>query len=215
MAFIRDHHLVVWRFHDHWHRRQPDGGAGRHAAGARLERGAGGRGAGSSDATRNHALSARRRHRVAASTRTRCASSAGPTWAVTRRSRSLPGAAGFASHREALQRADVQVLVIGEAREWETVEYMDDAVAAGEDKALVVVGHIPSEQAGHGGMRPLAERLRYRGPRRVRGGPPIRSGSRDRRGSRSSLVRRPSNGPQCDQFASCTHRMPSTMQSKA
>ena len=21
MAFIRDHHLVVWRFHDHWHRR--------------------------------------------------------------------------------------------------------------------------------------------------------------------------------------------------
>src|SRR6266852_3954340 len=24
-AFIADHHLVVWRFHDHWHRRQPDG----------------------------------------------------------------------------------------------------------------------------------------------------------------------------------------------
>ena len=38
--------------------------------------------------------------------------------------------------------------MIGEAREWETVEYVDDAVAAGEDKALVIVGHIPSEQAG-------------------------------------------------------------------
>jgi len=24
-AFIRDHHMVVWRFHDHWHRRKPDG----------------------------------------------------------------------------------------------------------------------------------------------------------------------------------------------
>src|ERR1700751_3481276 len=24
-AFIRDHHLVVWRFHDHWHTRRPDG----------------------------------------------------------------------------------------------------------------------------------------------------------------------------------------------
>ena len=24
-AFIKDHHLIVWRFHDGWHRRQPDG----------------------------------------------------------------------------------------------------------------------------------------------------------------------------------------------
>ena len=48
----------------------------------------------------------------------------------------------------ALQRDDVQVLVIGEAHEWETVEYVDDAVAAGLDKALIVIGHIPSEQAG-------------------------------------------------------------------
>ena len=24
-AFIEKHHLVVWRFHDHWHARQPDG----------------------------------------------------------------------------------------------------------------------------------------------------------------------------------------------
>src|ERR1700730_12452442 len=25
LAFINEHHLVVWRFHDHWHRRTPDG----------------------------------------------------------------------------------------------------------------------------------------------------------------------------------------------
>src|ERR1700674_4834413 len=24
-AFIKEHGLVVWRFHDHWHRRNPDG----------------------------------------------------------------------------------------------------------------------------------------------------------------------------------------------
>ncbi len=24
-AFIREHHMVVWRFHDHWHMRKPDG----------------------------------------------------------------------------------------------------------------------------------------------------------------------------------------------
>jgi putative NIF3 family GTP cyclohydrolase 1 type 2 len=51
-------------------------------------------------------------------------------------------------HRTALQRDDVQVLVIGEARERETVEYVDYAVAAGQRKALVIIGHIPSEQAG-------------------------------------------------------------------
>src|ERR1700732_308435 len=25
LAFIKEHHLVVWRFHDHWHKRAPDG----------------------------------------------------------------------------------------------------------------------------------------------------------------------------------------------
>ncbi len=24
-AFIKEHHMVVWRFHDHWHMRKPDG----------------------------------------------------------------------------------------------------------------------------------------------------------------------------------------------
>jgi hypothetical protein len=51
-------------------------------------------------------------------------------------------------HRKPLQRRDVQVLMIGEAREWETVEYVDDAVTAGQKKALVIIGHIPSEQPG-------------------------------------------------------------------
>ena len=38
--------------------------------------------------------------------------------------------------------------MIGEAHEWETVEYVADAIAAGRKKALIVIGHIPSEQAG-------------------------------------------------------------------
>jgi hypothetical protein len=50
-------------------------------------------------------------------------------------------------HRRLLQ-SDAQVLVIGEAREWETVEYVADAVSARQDKALIIIGHIPSEQAG-------------------------------------------------------------------
>ncbi len=59
-----------------------------------------------------------------------------------------PGAPGFAYQRRLLQRDDVQALVIGEAQEWETIEYGTDAVAAGKPKALILLGHIPSEEAG-------------------------------------------------------------------
>jgi len=40
------------------------------------------------------------------------------------------------------------VLMVGETREWETVEYAADAVTEGRNKALIVIGHIPSEQPG-------------------------------------------------------------------
>ncbi len=59
-----------------------------------------------------------------------------------------PGFGGFGSNRKLFQRDDVQVLVIGEAHEWETIEYAADAAAAGMPKALIAIGHIPSEQAG-------------------------------------------------------------------
>jgi putative NIF3 family GTP cyclohydrolase 1 type 2 len=59
-----------------------------------------------------------------------------------------PGAAGFQRETHALERDDVQVLLVGETREWETVEYAADAVTQGRNKALIVIGHVPSEQAG-------------------------------------------------------------------
>jgi len=59
-----------------------------------------------------------------------------------------PGAGGFAQHRALLQQESVQVLAVGEVPEWETVEYVADAVAQGKQKALILLGHIPSEQPG-------------------------------------------------------------------
>ena len=56
-----------------------------------------------------------------------------------------------------LARADVDVLIVGEAREWEVVEYAADTVTAGNKKALIVLGHIVSEQAG---MKYCAEWLK-------------------------------------------------------
>jgi hypothetical protein len=73
----------------------------------------------------------------------------------------FPGAAGFLLHRQALQRDDVHVLVIGEAREWETVEYVADAMVARQTKALVIIGHISVRTGGNGGVRALARGLRH------------------------------------------------------
>jgi putative NIF3 family GTP cyclohydrolase 1 type 2 len=145
MAFIKDHGLVVWRFHDHWHRRQPDG------VQAGMLRALGWE---TPDGQAPMVVTCPRTTlaRLAADIRSRLGAHAlrvvgRPDMPVTKVALT-PGAAGFALHRTALQRDDVQVLVIGEAREWETVEYVDDAVAAGQEKALVIIGHIPSEQAG-------------------------------------------------------------------
>src|SRR6202049_997911 len=62
----------------------------------------------------------------------------------------VPGASGFGKETRALEISDVQVLVTGEPREWETVEYVADAVTERKPKALIILGHIPSETAGGG-----------------------------------------------------------------
>jgi putative NIF3 family GTP cyclohydrolase 1 type 2 len=59
-----------------------------------------------------------------------------------------PGFAGFVRETHALEMDNVEVLLVGETREWETVEYAADAVTEGRHKALIVMGHVPSEQAG-------------------------------------------------------------------
>jgi putative NIF3 family GTP cyclohydrolase 1 type 2 len=56
-----------------------------------------------------------------------------------------------------LARPDIDVLIVGEAREWEVVEYAQDVVSSGKKKALIVIGHVLSEQAG---MKYCAEWLK-------------------------------------------------------
>ncbi len=43
---------------------------------------------------------------------------------------------------------DVEVLLVGEVPEWETVEYVRDASAQGRHKALILLGHEVSEEPG-------------------------------------------------------------------
>ncbi|MBV9280525.1 MAG: Nif3-like dinuclear metal center hexameric protein [Chloroflexi bacterium] len=73
----------------------------------------------------------------------------------------MVGASGMRSHVEALNDFQADVVVCGEVREWETVEYARDARELGVGKALIVVGHANSEEVG---MARLAGWLRQRIP---------------------------------------------------
>ena len=60
----------------------------------------------------------------------------------------LPGAYGREAQVKAFNQERVEVLIIGEGREWETIEYARDAIELGGTKALIVLGHADSEEPG-------------------------------------------------------------------
>jgi putative NIF3 family GTP cyclohydrolase 1 type 2 len=60
----------------------------------------------------------------------------------------VPGASGTQAHIESLQDSSIQVVVAGEVPQWETYEYVRDAVLQGRHKAIVFIGHINSEESG-------------------------------------------------------------------
>ena len=144
--FIDKHGMVVWRFHDHWHRGKPDGIlAGMvHAMGwTKYQQG---------ENPYLFTIPERTLEALAAEVARKLNSPVvrvvgEPGMRVTRIAFS-PGSAGFVRETHALEMDNVEVLLVGETREWETVEYAADAVSEGKKKALIVIGHIPSEQAG-------------------------------------------------------------------
>lgn len=145
-AFIDKHGMVVWRFHDHWHMRKPDGiEAGMvHALGWEKYQSAQSEYLFVMPETTVKKLA----EEVARKLDSPVVRVVGePGMKVTKVALS-PGAAGFEAETHALERDSVEVLLVGETREWETVEYAADAVTEGRKKALIVIGHIPSEQAG-------------------------------------------------------------------
>lgn len=152
--FIADHHLVVWRFHDGWHARNPDGillGMTRALGWQQFQN-----------------VDQKNLFTLPETTVTSLASEVkrkldiqvlrvvgDPAMKLTKVA-FLPGAAGSARQIAILERPDVEALLIGETPEWETVEYVADAVSEGKGKALLTLGHIRSEQEG---MRECADWL--------------------------------------------------------
>src|SRR6202048_1028551 len=145
-AFIQEHGLVIWRFHDHWHRRKPDGiEAGMaHALGWENFQDSGNQYLFAIPVTDLEHLASDLKSRL----KIRVMRVVGDPKLKVRKVALGPGASGVGKETRALEISDVQVLVTGEPREWETVEYVADAVTEGKPKALIILGHIPSEQAG-------------------------------------------------------------------
>jgi putative NIF3 family GTP cyclohydrolase 1 type 2 len=145
-AFIEKHGMIIWRFHDHWHRRKPDGiEAGMaHALGWEKYQ--------SDDNQYLFTLPETSLQKLAAEVAKTLNSPSlrvvgNPEMKVSKVALS-PGAAGFVRESHTLEMDNVDVLLVGETREWETVEYVADAVTEGKKKALIVIAHIPSEQPG-------------------------------------------------------------------
>ncbi len=154
LKFIRKNDLVVWRFHDAWHTMKPDG----IMTGMVQKLGWEGNQVGDQPGffefdkmTLSEFVSQLQKH---SPTSIRVIGK--PQMNFTRVA-ALWGATSSDLQMEILERSDVEVLVIGETREWETVEYVRDASSMGRTKALIILGHVNSEEAG---MKYCAEWLK-------------------------------------------------------
>jgi putative NIF3 family GTP cyclohydrolase 1 type 2 len=153
--FIEKNNLVVFRFHDHWHAHRPDGIA-----------------TGMTEAlgwTANTDPQNPRVFRFPNISLEQLASDmqrklnvrtmrvvGDPKITVSQ----LAANWGYASQQggiRALSRPEIDVLVVGEAREWEVVEYAQDTIASGKKKGLIILGHVVSEEEG---MRNCAKFLK-------------------------------------------------------
>jgi putative NIF3 family GTP cyclohydrolase 1 type 2 len=155
MAYIKEHHLVLFRLHDGWHLRQPDGiaeGWIKKAGWTKYQKPGE-----QMFFTLPPTTLAELARQLQATFAARILRVVGdPALRVTNVAY-RPGASGEAKQVKALERDDVEVLVAGEASEWETVEYTRDAMLQGRHKALILLGHDTSEEIG---METCAEWLK-------------------------------------------------------
>jgi len=146
LAYIQEHHLVIWRFHDQWHLRRPDGiGEGFVArVGWQKYQHPGDPFFFTIPPTTLNQLALDLQQKLHA----RIFRVVGdPNLHITGVAY-LSGASGEAAQIKALERDDVQVLVAGESTEWETVMYAQDAQEQRRPKALILLGHSTSETDG-------------------------------------------------------------------
>jgi putative NIF3 family GTP cyclohydrolase 1 type 2 len=144
VKFIKDHGSVVWRFHDHWHAKKPDGmpvGIAKLLGWSRYQ---------VPDRERQYVIPEAPLSDVAKHIKERMGIKTmrvvgDPATKISRVAIS-PGYSNLQASLRTFPNNDL--FIIGEAREWEGVEYAFDATTAGMAKGLIVLGHTISEDPG-------------------------------------------------------------------
>jgi putative NIF3 family GTP cyclohydrolase 1 type 2 len=144
--FITDHKLVIWRFHDYIHSMNPDG----------IETGMveklGWKNYTVKGSTNQFVLPETTLKELLKGLKQVFPKNAfyvvgNPDMKLSKVTLAA-GAPGSSAHIRLLEDKNVDVILAGESPQWETYEYMRDAVAEGRPKAIIFLGHINSEEAG-------------------------------------------------------------------
>ncbi|HLO01166.1 MAG TPA: Nif3-like dinuclear metal center hexameric protein [Pyrinomonadaceae bacterium] len=145
LNFIEKNKMVVWRFHDHWHAHRPDGiftgwnktmGWESYASPA------------ANPFSHEYVIPETSLEELARDMQTKLKTRSmrlvgDPKLRVTK----LAHAGHYIQQcMQALQKVDV--LMVFECREWEAAEYVRDAIASGQKKALIQLPHEGGEEAG-------------------------------------------------------------------
>lgn len=146
IAYINEHKLIIFRFHDHIHKTVPDG----------IYVGMVGQLGWKANQTDSSMLFFKFGEQTLGSFAQKLQEKlkgsqlrivGDPKMRFTNVALSV-GASGSQSHLGLLKNGFTELLVAGEAQEWETYEYVLDASMLGMKKAAIFTGHIPSEEAG-------------------------------------------------------------------
>lgn len=145
LKYIRDHSMVVWRFHDHQHRHKPDmiyEGVLKKLGWKKYE----------NQDTLTFSIPQRKLIDIVSEIEQKMNAKTirvvGNPNAVFSKIGMMLGAAGSNAHFWLLKNPNTELLIVGESNEWETVPYIQDAITLGQNKALIVMGHADSEEAG-------------------------------------------------------------------
>ena len=146
LEFLNKNNMVVFHFHDHWHGRKPDGiatGMMRELAWEKFA---------DPNNPKSFTFPATPLSRFARELETklkiRTMRVIGDPNLSVKNVLASWGNCSLMPGIPFLAKPEIDVLIVGETHEWELVEYVQDQIASGKKKALIVLGHVVSEQAG-------------------------------------------------------------------
>ncbi|HCY39755.1 MAG TPA: hypothetical protein DHV48_00080 [Prolixibacteraceae bacterium] len=146
IAYINQHKLIIFRFHDHWHQTVPDG------IYVGMISKLGWKTNQTDQSMKFFKFEEQTVGSFAQKLQEKLKGSqlrivGDPNMKFTKVALAV-GASGSQSHISLLNSQSTELLVAGEASEWETYQYVLDASMLGLKKAAIFTGHIPSEEAG-------------------------------------------------------------------